>query len=247
MTQQPSLPPPFHLTFLDCIDSTNEEVKRLALGGADHGTVVQAGEQTAGRGRRGRLWVSPRGNLHCSFLLEPGRPLSEAAQLSFVAGLSLAEALTELCPQAEIRCKWPNDLLCNGRKISGMLLETTGIGQGIVLGIGVNILAAPDPALYPTICVRDAGGSADAGEVLAAFCRHFGPWFDRWREGGFPAIRAAWLGHARGLGGEIHVRLENQTLTGIFAGLDDAGALLLDLPNGERRLILAGDVFFPAM
>lgn len=245
MMGAPALAPPFRRVWLEIIDSTNDEAKRLARQGAGHGTVVWAREQTAGRGRRGRAWVSPPGNLHVSLLLDPGAPLTQAAQLGFVASAALAEALARLAPAAHVQCKWPNDVWCEGRKIAGMLLEPAEVGGLLVLGLGVDIVHAPSPALYDAVCLRDLGCTADAGMVLDAFLAAFAPLFAAWRADGFAPIRTAWLARARGLGGPIEVRLDAETLSGTFAGLDDDGALLLELSCGERRRVLAGDVFFP--
>lgn len=245
MTAAPALAAPFSLVALDVVDSTNDEARRLAGQGYGHGTVVCAQEQTAGRGRRGREWLSPRGNLHVSFLIDAQKPLAQAAQLGFVAALALAEALAALAPQARFQCKWPNDVWCDGRKIAGMLLESAGQGDLVVLGVGVDVAEAPDPALFPAVALRDVGCTADAGQVLAAFCAMLAPWLSVWSRDGFAAIRSAWLARARGLGEPVAVRLEHQTLTGTFAGLDDDGGLLLELPDGVHRRVLAGDVFFP--
>lgn len=245
MSGAPALPAGFALVALDRVGSTNDEARRLALGGAAPFTVVTAAEQTAGRGRRGRPWVSPRGNLHCSLIVAPGRPLAEAAQLSFVAGLSLAEALAGLI-DAQVACKWPNDVLACGRKVAGMLLETVGQGELLVLGIGVDVREAPDPALHPSASLAEFGFRGGPDEVLAAFCASFAVWFGRWSAEGFAPVRAAWLGRATGLGAAAEVRLPAETLTGLFAGLDEQGALLLDLPAGGHRRVLAGDVFFGA-
>ena len=241
----PALAPPFRLVALETIDSSNDEAKRLARQGAGHGTVVSAREQTAGRGRRGRSWVSPPDNLHVSLLLDPGAPLNLAALLGFVASAALAQALAGLAPAAHVQCKWPNDVWCNGRKIAGMLLEPAEVGGLVVLGMGVNIVEAPRPALYDAICLRELGCDADAGRVLTTFLAAFAPLFAAWRNGGFSAIRSVWLARARGLGEPIEVRLETETLSGTFGGLDEDGALLLELMSGERRRVLAGDVFFP--
>lgn len=245
MSSAPELGPPFSLVALDAVDSTNDEAKRLAQQGRGHGTTVWALEQSAGRGRRGRAWISPRGNLHVSFLLDTGRPLAQAAQLGFAAAVALCEALAPLAPALRFQCKWPNDVWCDGRKIAGMLLEPAGRGDLMVLGIGVDVVAAPDPALFPAICLKDAGADTDAAQVLEALCRRLAPWLDVWAGEGFAPVRTAWLGWARGLGDPIEARLERESLHGTFAGLDEDGALLLELPDGARRRILAGDVFFP--
>lgn len=245
MIPSPPLGPPFSLVALDVVDSTNDEARRLAQRGFGHGTAVWAEEQTAGRGRRGREWVSPRGNLHLSLIIDPDRPLREAAQLGFVAAVALCDALAALAPQARFECKWPNDVWCNGRKIAGMLLEGAGVDDLLILGIGVDVVAAPDPALYPATSLRDVGCEAEAAAVLTGFCNRLLPLLAVWRDDGFGPIRDAWLQRARGVGEPVEVRLEGETLIGVFAGLGEDGGLRLDLPDGTSRRVLAGDVFFP--
>jgi BirA family biotin operon repressor/biotin-[acetyl-CoA-carboxylase] ligase len=247
------LPAPFSLLRLDSVGSTNDEARRLVSEGAAADLlVVTADEQNSGRGRRGRAWVSPPGNLHMSLIIALDRPLHEAAQLGFVAALALAEALAELLPTAHACCKWPNDVLAGAkgetpRKIAGMLLEVAG--DWLVLGLGVNVERAPPPgeALTPAIALAELGFAGDAAPVLAAFCRRFGPWLRAWRAEGFAAIRQPWLDRARGVGEAVVVRLEAETLTGVFTGLDHDGALLLDQGEVGARRIMAGDVFFPAV
>ncbi len=239
-----SLSAPFRLLSLDQTDSTNDEAKRQAMSGAGHGTVIWARRQTAGRGRRGRQWISPEGNLHCSLLLDPARSPAEAPQLAFVAAIAVRAALAELVPSAQFQVKWPNDILCQGRKIAGMLMEQAA--PWIVLGIGVDVAQAPEPGLYPTICLRQLGSGAEPFDVLAGLCAHLAVWYERWRQDGFAPIRKAWLSDAAGLSAPVTVRLaDDVTLDGSFAGLDAEGALLLALPDGGQRKILAGDVFFP--
>jgi len=240
------LPAPFRLLALGRVGSTNDEARRLALeGAAADFLVVSAKEQTSGRGRRGRTWVSPSGNLHCSTLLVIGR-LAEAAQLGFVAAVALVDALAGLLPDAEFRCKWPNDVLVNGAKVAGMLLEPAAEGW-LVLGLGVDVASAPpaDQVAYPAASLAGLGYEGDSLAVLAAFCAAFGPWVNRWRAEGFAPVRLAWLERCRGLGQPIVVRLEGDTVTGHFAGLDADGALLLDQAALGVRRLMAGDVFFP--
>ena len=183
----PALPPPFSLIGLEAVGSTNDEARRLVSEDtAADLLVVTARTQTAGRGRRGRQWRSPEGNLHASVLIRLDRSLAESAQIGFVAALAVVEGLAELVPAADFRCKWPNDVLCNGKKIAGMLLETAGDGW-LVLGLGVDVAQAPPPgeALYAAIALAELGWSGEAAAVLAAFCRRFGPWLERWRAAGF--------------------------------------------------------------
>ncbi|PKU25830.1 biotin--[acetyl-CoA-carboxylase] ligase [Telmatospirillum siberiense] len=238
-----SLAAPFRLIALEKVDSTNDEARRAAQAGSGHGTVVWAREQTAGRGRRGREWVSPAGNLHCSLLLDGGPEPSRTPQLAFVAAVAVRAALADLVPGAVFQVKWPNDVLCHGRKISGMLLEQAS--SLIVAGIGVDVAFAPEPGLYPTTCLRQLGSGAEPFDVLAGLCEHLGVWYARWRSEGFAPIRQAWLDGAAGLSGPVTVRLSDETvLEGTFAGLDPEGALLLVEAGGGQRKVLAGDVFF---
>lgn len=244
-----NLPAPFTHVGLDSVGSTNDEARRrVESGSAADLLVVTAGRQTAGRGRRGRLWESPEGNLHASFAIRIERPLAQAAQIGFVAALALAEALDGLVPGHDVRCKWPNDVLVDGRKVAGMLLESAGDGW-LVLGIGVDVERRPSPeeSLYATVALAELGYGGDTGPVLESLCRRFGPWLDRWRQEGFAPIRAGWLGRARGLGEAAVVRLEAETLTGVFAGLDEEGGMLLDQGDNGIRRVLAGDVFFPGL
>jgi len=244
----PPLPPGFRLLRYETIGSTNDEAKRLAQAGTPGGTVVWAGAQTAGRGRRGRNWASPPGNLYASLLLRPDCPLAEAAQLGFVAGLSVADTLVPLIPpQLRLRLKWPNDVLLDGRKLAGILLESvTNAGataEFVVIGVGINLASSPGTAEYPATSLAEADiAEVEPGEALAAFVAAFARWAARWRAEGFAPIRAAWLGRASGVGEAVSVRLDRSTLTGRFAGLDEAGALLLEQEAGCRR-IAAGDVF----
>ncbi|KIL98365.1 Biotin-protein ligase [Paramagnetospirillum magnetotacticum MS-1] len=244
-----TLPAPFSHLGLNSVGSTNDEVRRRVQdGSAADLLVVTAKRQTSGRGRRGRVWESPEGNLHASFAIRVERPLAEAAQIGFVAALALAEALDELVPGHDVRVKWPNDVLVDGRKVAGMLLESVGDGW-LVLGIGVDVECRPAPSetLYATIALAELGYGGDSMVVLGALCRHFGPWLDLWRAEGFAPIRAGWLQWARGLGEAALVRLEAETLSGVFKGLDEEGGLLLDQGEAGIRRVLAGDVFFPGL
>ncbi len=241
------LPFPFHVIAYPTIGSTNDELKRLAREGAGEGLVVTAERQTAGRGRRGRAWTSPAGNLYASVLLRPQCRAATAAQLGFVAALGVAEAIGALAPAVAVRCKWPNDVLANGKKLAGILLETEMVGGDqpdfVVLGLGVNLASAPRDTPYAATSLAEEGAAAVApGVMAAAFIGRFVVWLAVWRQHGFAPIRDAWLVRAAGLGEPIQVRLERDTLHGRFVDLDNDGALLLDMPGGSRR-VAAGEVF----
>lgn len=219
---------------LDIVDSTNREALRRIAAGAPHGAVVQARQQTAGRGRRGRAWISPPGNLYATLIVRPadGAPV---AQLGFVAALAAGDALRIYAP---VRFKWPNDLMLDGRKLGGILVEA--VGGAAAVGIGVNIASAPEDTETPATHLP-AGVAPDA--LLDDIRAGFDVWYRRWRDDGFEPLREAWLRHAVGLGEPIRARLARETVGGTFRGLDADGGLVLDCDDGRRRVIAAGDVF----
>jgi BirA family transcriptional regulator, biotin operon repressor / biotin---[acetyl-CoA-carboxylase] ligase len=243
-----TLPPGYKLLCYETLDSTNDEAKRLARAGAAANTVVWAREQTAGRGRRGRVWQSPRGNLSLSLILRPLGPPGRAAQLGFVAALALAEAVNSMiAPTIALCFKWPNDVLANGRKFAGILLESemsAGGGlQFLVIGVGANLAVSPGIVEFPATSLAEEGAEAPApGEILARFVGAFDHWARGWREEGFAPVRAAWLARALALGKAIRVRLEDRSLDGRFLDLDEDGALVLLAAGGACR-IAAGEVF----
>lgn len=246
-----SLPPGFRVIGFPTVGSTNDEAKRFARGGAAEGTVVWALRQETGRGRRGRAWSSPEGNLYTSTILRPRRTPADTAQLSFVAALAVADMAERLLPAgAAVGCKWPNDVLVRGRKLSGILLESEpgpdGGVEWLVLGVGVNVRHHPELADYAATSLGTEGaGETEVAAVLEVYVACLARWYGMWAQGGFPAIRDAWLKRAVGLGGSVTVRLAHETIVGVFADLDMDGVLLLDREDGTgRRRIAAGDVFF---
>lgn len=245
MSDHPTLPPFFRLSRFDEIDSTNDEAKRLAASGAAEGTLVWAGSQNAGRGRRGRPWVSLLGNLHVSLILKPQVPVGEAAEIGFVAALAVAAACDRVLPGAA-RLKWPNDVLIDDKKVAGILLESRAEAGGalawLVVGIGVNLAMHPEATEHPATSLQAAGASVTADAMLAALAHEFLGLYDLWRAQGFAPVRTAWLERAHGLGDPIRVRLAAADIDGRFAGLDTRGMLLLDAAEG-RRAIAAAEIF----
>lgn len=229
------------------IDSTNEACRLRALAGEAAGLVIRADRQTAGRGRRGRSWSSPQGNLYASILLRPVRPVSEAAALGFAAVTAIGDVAAALLPSgARVEHKWPNDLLINGAKASGLLLEAQP--GFVVLGIGVNVASHPADTPYPATDLVAAGAAPIASQaVLERLLTAFGPLHDSWERDGFASLLPAWRRRAAGLGEAIEVRLERETLVGTFLDLEPDGTLRLGLSDGTERRIAAGDVYFPAM
>ncbi len=246
----PPLPPGYTLVALDETSSTNDEAARRAAEGAPDGTVVWARRQSAGRGRRGRNWISPEGNLYCSVVMRPGVPLARAAGLSLVAAVAVGDMVAAYLPGRKVEHKWPNDILVDGAKIAGILLEASGAAGAraadwVVVGCGVNLAVHPaGEGLSATDLARERGAPVDAGEALAALLESLRLWRGRWETAGIRPVREAWLARARGLGGPILVRLPREEIEGRFEGLDETGALLLRLADTTLRTISAGDVFF---
>jgi BirA family transcriptional regulator, biotin operon repressor / biotin---[acetyl-CoA-carboxylase] ligase len=238
---------------LGTIDSTNAEALRRARGGARGPLWVVAAQQTAGRGRRGRAWVSPPGNLYASLLLVDPAPAAVAPQLAFVAGLAVHDVCAALAPGLAdaLRLKWPNDLLCRGAKIAGILIEgegAPGIEGGakviVVIGIGVNCRHHPGAVEHPATDFSSLGAAIEASALLEALRRTMAGRLAEWDRGaGFGSIRGAWLARAGALGQAMRARLPDREVTGVFEALDEAGRLVLRLHDGRREVITAGEVF----
>ena len=212
----PNLPNFFSLIELELVGSTNDEARSRAENGASPGTIVWAKQQVSGRGRRGRAWKSPMGNLYCSVVLRPEVSPAVAAQLSFVAALALGEGLQEfLPPLAKLQYKWPNDVLIDGQKLAGILLESQIGEQGkldwLLIGTGVNIASSPEDTDRPATSLTRAGIDLSVVDVLAAYIHALSTWLLRWETAGFEPVREAWLSRAIGLGEAIEVRLPNET------------------------------------
>jgi BirA family biotin operon repressor/biotin-[acetyl-CoA-carboxylase] ligase len=234
---------------LAVVESTNAEAARLARQGRAPVWVL-AGEQSGGRGRRGRAWASPPGNFHATLAMDAGPDAAFAALRSFTAALALAEALAEVTgTAAPFALKWPNDVLCNGGKVAGILLESAGQGAPLCIGIGVNLIAAPDPALIEPGALRavtilgETGVRVAAGRLLEALAPAFAAWEGRLAAEGFAPVRAAWLSCAARLGDTIRARTGTVTREGRFEGIDGTGALLLRTEGGLQA-IPAADVYF---
>jgi BirA family biotin operon repressor/biotin-[acetyl-CoA-carboxylase] ligase len=239
----------YHTLKLDEIDSTNEEARRFSEAGETQATWIVADVQTAGRGRRGRSWVAPRGNLMTTLYWPFPVTVKSAALLSFVASLAVRDVVADCLPQAQVDLKWPNDVLVNGQKIAGILLEAFRVSgqsvQTLAVGIGINITHHPDDTPYPATHIGAVGQAPTRDEVFEKIKASFAAYHAAFDRSGFAPIRKVWLEYARGRGSQIEVRLANETLSGLFEDLDGEGQLCLRLPSGELRLVTAGDVYFP--
>lgn len=240
------------------VDSTNAEALRQAATLAGP-TWIMTREQTSGRARRGRGWVMPAGNFAASLAARPPGTPADLSLYSFVAALALHEALAAACgPAARLSIKWPNDVLLNGGKVAGILLESTGqpgFGQGghggiaLAVGIGVNLAAAPDAAALEPRAVPPVSVLGETGHKVSPedFLDLLAPAFARWQQQletlGFAPIRSAWLARAARLGQTITARIGTTTRVGRFEGIDDSGALILVTAAG-RESIPAAEIFF---
>ncbi len=230
----------FDVRLYDRIGSTNDEARRLAQEGAPDGTVVCADEQVAGRGRHTRRWYSPPGNLYLSVVLRPGIPANRLPELAFVAALAVGDTVDGLLPrQTQCSLKWPNDVLVNGGKVAGILLEP--VEDALVIGIGLNILYAPDDTSYKVTTLATCGGLATVDGARILLLDRLAHHLDFWQQQGFAAVRLAWLDRAHPIGSPLRVTLQGRAVTGSFAGLDEDGGLLLDTQDGRQRIV-AGDV-----
>jgi BirA family biotin operon repressor/biotin-[acetyl-CoA-carboxylase] ligase len=249
MTATLNIPPLYELVMHDSIDSAASEAKRLALSGADEGTLVWVKEQTAGRGRFDHQWLSEPGNLHCAIVLRLDEPMAVAVQVNYVAAVSLATAIAGLVtPMTELRYRWPNDVLLNNLKVAGILLDPCVVNNGnvecLVLGINVNVKTHPND-LDDNAANMHADGfskSTDA-ELLESFSRHFLSWINRWAEEGFGPIAKAWIQRANGVGQPIQLQLAKEIVNGEFVELDSEGALVVKLVDDTRRKVTVAEFF----
>jgi BirA family biotin operon repressor/biotin-[acetyl-CoA-carboxylase] ligase len=230
----------FSVTHHKIIGSTNDEARRLAAAGAPHGTVVHADEQSSARGRLARSWFSPPGNLYISILLRTGQLPSRTAELSFVTALAVADTVDALLPQTtRATLKWPNDVLVNGAKIAGILLEQ--VDDATIIGIGLNVLQAPTNIAYEATTIAACGGIASVDRAREILLDRLGRHLEVWSRDGFAPVRDQWLQRSYPLGAAIRASSGGERIAGEFAGMDEDGALLLDTPSGRQRIV-AGDI-----
>ena len=213
-------------------------------------------EQTAGRGRRQRPWIAPRGNLAASVLETLDATPGVAATLGFAAGLALEGALEEvargaanrMASELKFRLKWPNDVLAGREKLAGILLEAEVVPDSrlaVVVGIGTNVVAAPEGMPAPATSLLKQGLSTSAEQLFAALSESWVEFYEIWDQGrGFDEIRRLWLAKAAGLGLPLTVQTGGRTIEGTFDTIDDAGCMIVRASNGDRVPISAGDVYF---
>lgn len=258
----------YRLRGFDTIGSTNTEALEAAAAGDAGGIWFAARQQTAGRGRRGRQWASPHGNLAATLLMVPDTDPTLSATLGFVAGVSLNLALSSILPNgvvklgidgadgssegrsARIALKWPNDVLADGAKLAGILLEAHKLNDGrhaIAIGFGVNAVAAPQGLPYPATSLLELGITRSAEDIFEALSDAWVETFSLWQDGrGIADVLAQWRVSAAGIGAPVAVNQNGTTVRGIFETIDDAGRLIVRADDDSRIAITAGDVHFGA-
>ena len=256
----------YRLEAFPSVGSTNAvAIERARQGDAGRSWFVSK-RQEAGRGRRGRAWETPEGNLAATLLMLPDADIKRAATLGFVAGLALADALEAVAPGRTVRVgvdggasasggrfelKWPNDVLADGAKLSGILLESTmldGHRYAVAIGIGVNVVSHPSDVPYPATSLAALGVACDAERLFLALSDAWVENARLWAGGrGLPAVRDRWLVRAAGLGAEVAVRVEGKVVRGVFETIDDECRFVIRDPDGVRLSIAAGDVHFGAV
>jgi len=240
----------FRLATHEVLPSTNAAALHHAVEHSDDTQPlwIVACEQSEGRGRRGNAWVSPPGNLYATLLLIDPAPPRRTPELSFVAALAVYDALCGRAPRLanRIALKWPNDVLCDGNKLAGILLEGRMRGEkiAVAIGIGVNCLHHPPHTSFPATDLAAAGTQVGADALFATLSVTMLRRLEQWRNGaGFSGVRDDWLARAAGIGDTMRVRLPEREVVGRGEGLDGSGCLLLRLADGSLQTIAAGEVF----
>ncbi|ODT21369.1 MAG: biotin--[acetyl-CoA-carboxylase] ligase [Kaistia sp. SCN 65-12] len=257
----------YRLKYFEAAGSTNAEALAAARAGDPGGCWFVTAQQTEGRGRRGRAWAMPVGNLAASLLVVVPNNPAVAATLGFAAGLALDEALRAVAPDLvhrigldgvegvgaagrrdRLRLKWPNDVLLDGGKLAGILLEAEPLADGrlaVVIGIGVNVAAAPEGLPYPASSLAALGVGVDAPRLFEALSDSWASVARVWNDGrGFESIRRLWLERAAGLGETVAVRIGEEVYSGVFETIDEEGRLVIRSPQGMVRTVAAGEVHF---
>lgn len=252
----------YRLHGFDAVGSTSSAAAEAARAGDVGDVWFAALQQTAGRGRRGRPWETPHGNLAASLLVVPQADPAVAATLGFVAGVALHDALRRTVPAvaartglggassegARIALKWPNDVLADGAKLAGILLEAVKRPDGshaVVIGFGVNVVAAPEGLPYPATSLTALGSALTAEPLFAALSDSWVDAVETWNSGrGVSDVLALWREAAAGIGAEVAVSREGDVVRGIFETIDDTGRLIVRANDNSRIAITAGDVHF---
>lgn len=234
------IPEGFHIHHYKEVSSTNEEALDLIERGISNETVIIADKQTEGRGRTGKSWVSPEGNFYASLIINQETDVSKLTELTFVTALAVGNTLLSFISDSNVQHKWPNDILIDGKKISGILLEKKSNSNWLIIGIGININHAPLPG---TTCISNYGESVSNIDLLKKLIINFNKLRKQWLFDGFYAIREMWLKKVFKMNEQISVKLADKLYEGIFADIDKSGKLVLQQKDGSLIYFDAGELF----
>ena len=240
----------YNLLIFDQIDSTNEEAKRLEQAKVEGEFVIWSKSQAKGKGRLGRKWVSPIGNLYLSLLLRPKYDVTTSSQISFVVAVAVGEMIAKFAhSQVAISYKWPNDILLNDKKIAGILLESSikmhnGFLDWLVVGIGLNVVSSPEQMPYPTSSLQEQNIEIDLNKIVDELMKSFSYWYSLWQNQGFDIIRTKWLERGKALGEVITVSVGKDRISGVFEDITLDGCIKLILPGGQACFVSSGEVFY---
>lgn len=238
----------FTIKTVSLIDSTQDKAKEYAQKGEEEGFVLQALEQSKGRGRHGKNWVSQKGNLYMSVILKPECLVDESSQLAFVSALAVSDAIEGFLPSGMVRknLKWPNDVLVNNKKIAGILIENTlvrGRIEFVTLGIGLNVNVTPQ--IEKSVCLKDIlDVEHNISEVRDSVLQCLARFYNMWKRDGFSEIRTLWLKQAYGIGQNLTVSLSENEIKGKFDGIDKNGWMIVTDKSGNQRNIKSGTIIF---
>ncbi|WND02402.1 biotin--[acetyl-CoA-carboxylase] ligase [Temperatibacter marinus] len=236
--------------FFSSLSSTNECATSLAQKGEKGPLWILAGSQSAGRGRRGRQWTSYQGNFFGSLLLRPSMKASDCAALPFAVALAIRDALIDCgVRESSIQCKWPNDILIDGCKVSGVLIESAMKAdhslEYLVIGIGVNLTHSPQETKFDAVCLKQKGIEISVKEFTRFLSLQCEAYLQQWINKQDEAIYASWSAVGWGLGQKRLIRTATETFTGVIQRLGVDGGLIVMLDDGREKCIYAGDVFPP--
>jgi BirA family biotin operon repressor/biotin-[acetyl-CoA-carboxylase] ligase len=239
----------YNLIMFDEIDSTNLEARRLIESGIDNDFVIVSSKQTKGRGRKGKEWVSEEGNLYLSLILRPYGRSHTFCQLSFVTAIALYDSIASLAkehnPTIDLRLKWPNDILVNQAKISGILLESVkhSYKEYIIIGVGLNVNVTPRGLNRETSSLEQVfNHKFDVNQILALFMSNFHRYYKKWQMDGFDKLRKLWLSRAHKIGDIITISNDNLRISGAFKDINNQGAIRLKLAGGQISILHEGSI-----
>lgn len=233
----------FKIIKYESLDSTQEEAKRLLKEQKiDHGYAITTDMQVKGKGRYDRKWTGEKGDLACTFVLKPEKNINLFTQISFVAAIAVGDITTKHLKECAIKYKWPNDIMINNKKVSGILLELVQ-NKHLLVGIGINVISNAEKELQNIYSLSNNNQKLNYATILQDLCEFFVKRYNQWNQMGFDAIKNLWTANAMNLEKKIKANYLGNETEGYFIGIDDSGSMILQ-ENGKKKLIKIGEIFF---